>query len=282
MATAIISIYNNDPSYLLPFFDSCHLFDQSDDPIFRNDLLNKYPDTYTTENSGHSLSHYLQFIISNYKTLPSQLYFLKSNLVPRHIDLTTFKTLLSIKEMGSYVSLFNDSKFKDKKGIAYHLIPGYFLERNNSWYIESGRARYFLIYNDFLDFLYAEPIHPEYVIFTPGGCFGTSKEAIHRVPLNAWKAIYEIVTYEYFPPEAYLLERAFFTILNSPYDFNSHFSSNEWKNVLSKREIKIEKMKTIQKNVFISKFMRYSRLIKYSSLVWKVIGKYRFIRNGKY
>ena len=144
---AVISIYNNDPESLVAKFNTVVLYDQSDQIYFQRLINQNYPGSIKTENSGHSLSNYFKFIIDNYSNLPFRVHFLKSNVVPRHIS---ENSLIRKLDLSGVVPIFNDENFKDKSRIAYHLFPGYFIERNNSWFIKNAEPKYFASCNDLM------------------------------------------------------------------------------------------------------------------------------------
>lgn len=223
-ATAVISNFNIFPIELTKWFPNHVIFDQSTDLAIWKVVSEKFPSAIRTVNSGHSLSHYFQFIYENYEDLPDHIYLLKSNIMPRHIDLRTFQETL---KLDGFVPIFNDINFHDKKGIAHHIMPGYFIENNSSWYIDRDRSKYFKTYNELLSFIFVDPIFPEWVLFAPGGNYLVTKTRILRFPRNFWKFLHHIVTYEFFPPEAYIVERMLFTIFSAPYELRSFFNDDE-------------------------------------------------------
>ena len=46
---------------------------------------------------------------------------------------------------------------------------GLYYEINNSWYFNNWASKYFVNYNDFLRYVYKNPLIPDYVTFAPGG-----------------------------------------------------------------------------------------------------------------
>ncbi len=277
-AHAVISCFNTDPTNLTKRFATFSIYDQSDHPEVSTEINSRFTNVIHTTNSGHSLSHYLMYILENYENLPEYIYFLKSNLINRHIDQICFENLLS-KTGNGYVGLFNDSTFQDKKRIAYFLLPGLFIERNNSWYLGEKETRFFGSYDEFLSFLFVKPIHPEYVPFTPGACFGVSGSQLRSIPKNVWLALLKISTYSYFPPEAYLVERVLFTLFHSPFQFNTHFKSEESLD----HELKIREKRNSRKRRMIAKryrvFPRNGFLYK---AYFKFLSKYRFEITSRY
>jgi hypothetical protein len=280
MLHGVISTFNNDPRYLTKFFESYSIYDQSTDGDLAKELLLEFPKLKVTKNSGHSLSHYFAYIIENYENLPSYLVFLKSNVVPRHMDEKTFNRCMDLARLESgYVSFFNDENFVDKIRIAYHVYPGLFLERNNSWYMKRLESRYFSDYNQLLSFIFENPVVPEFVPFTPGACFGISSNQIRNIPIEVWRFLEEISTYKFFPSEAFLVERILFTLFNAPYEFQYYFlnGSEEWQEQLESFLKKRMATKSREKNVTRLKSNRH--LYKF---VAKLESKLRFELDSRF
>ena len=177
------------------------------------------------ENFGTSLPNYFSYIIANHNELPSRLFFLKSNVFPRHINEPNFDQKL---EINGFSPIFNDENFIDKSRIAYHLIPGYFIERNNSWWMGKESPRYFASYNELLNYIFIKPIFPEYLLFAPGANYSTTKSSILKYPLNFWKFCHFLTSYNFFPPEAFLIERMLFTIFTSEYEIRQDNFDDMW------------------------------------------------------
>jgi hypothetical protein len=229
---AVISNYNNDPKSLIAKFNTVFLYDQSDQIYFQRLINQSYPGSIKTENSGHSLSNYFKFIIDNYYSLPFRIHFLKSNVVPRHIS---ENSLIRKLDLSGVVPIFDDDNFIDKSRIAYHLFPGYFIERNNSWFVKNADPKYFASCNDLLKYMFKNPIMPEYLLFAPGGNYSTYGRPLTLYPLNFWKFLYYITTYQYFPHEAYLVERLLFIIFSAEYQINWENFDDSWSEKLELR-----------------------------------------------
>ncbi len=271
MLHGVISTYNNKPTNIIKFFKSYSIYDQSSDTKLAKELLKLYPNITVTKNSGHSLSHYFAYIIENYEKLPVYIVFLKSNVVPRHIDLDTFERCMEKATIKSgYISFFNDENFRDKVRVAYHIYPGLFLERNNSWYMKRMPTRYFSNFNQLLEFVFKNPKIPEFVPFTPGACFGISASHIQKIPLEVWKFLELITTYSYFPSEAYLVERFLFILFHAPYEFQPYFleENPDWRLYAEQLQVKVLESLECQTNKNRTrncKNLVYSMLVKIES-----------------
>jgi hypothetical protein len=222
--TAVISNFNLHPITLADYFESYVLYDQSTDESIQAKVIQSHPDVTITQNSGHSISHYLKFIIENYNNLPDEIIFLKSNVVPRHIDKFTFESLIKIPGL---LPIYNDSQFVDKPGIAHYLYPGLLLEKNNSWYCSSKSESYFHSYNQFYAFLFGDSQRSEWTLFAPGANYRVPSSKILKYPIFFWELINYLVTYRFFPQEAYIVERMLFTIFLSGCELDSKHISIE-------------------------------------------------------
>ncbi len=222
---AVISNYNIDPSKLVRRFNNVILYDQSDLVETQNLIDTLFPNRIRSQNSGHSLSNYFKFIIDNYPDLPYRIHFLKSNIFPRHIDEETLGRKL---RLSGVVPMFNDQSFEDKARIAYHLLPGFFIEKNNSWFMQGANSTYFATCNEFLSYSFKQPILPEYLLFAPGGNYSTYGPMLKLYPLNFWKFLHYVTTYQYFPAEAYIVERLLFIIFSAEYEVNQDNFDDLW------------------------------------------------------
>ena len=229
---AVISCFNQAPIEISKFFSKVVVYDQSSDESIQNQIAFNFPDRILVHNSGTSLANYFHFIESNFFYLPKRIYFLKSNVIPRHISEKSFvrKTRLS-----GLTPMFNDLKFVDKRRKAYHLLPGYFIERNNSWFMNFRSPTYFHTCNDLLTYMFKDPILPEYLLFAPGGNYSTYGTSIESYPLNFWRFLRFLTSYEFFPPEAFIVERLLFTILSAEYELNIANFDNSWLEKLESR-----------------------------------------------
>jgi hypothetical protein len=118
-ATAVTSNFNLYPITLLDCFEDFVHYDQSTDAATQTKVIENYPNLTTTQNSGHSLSHYLQFITDYFQELPQEIFFMKSSIIPRHVDRENFLSFISVPGL---FPIFNDANFVDKPGIAHGIF----------------------------------------------------------------------------------------------------------------------------------------------------------------
>jgi hypothetical protein len=217
----IVSNYNQDPSDVIKELDADFLiFDQGDSSFVPSELQidGQYRRSF---HSGHNISDYLQYIIENYHNLPATLGFIKGNLFPRHISKQAF---LSRREEKGFVPLYSDVKTFDPsfhrllktKLVAQQVAPGYYLEISNNWYCKHrNKGKYFPKLEDvFQKFFKRAP--PKYVPFVPGACMIVPEYKITRWPLEYYEEIYEAVTYDFFPVEAFHVERSMLYLFDFP------------------------------------------------------------------
>ena len=202
---AIVHNYNHDLSNLINFLDDYFIFEASDNLAERDkeNLLRKHQGKIIfTQNVGHSLTNWLNWIIDNYETLPPSFALLKGNILDRHMDSESFSSAIKNRR---FTPLFRDQKLLELEGISFLISPGLLAEVNNSWYAGHSTSRYFANLNDFLQF----------VTFAPGANYIVQDFQIIKYPLEFWKTLREVVSYDFFVSEAWMFERLFHFILTT-------------------------------------------------------------------
>lgn len=213
----IISNYNTDPEKYLEYCKDYHIYDQSSDIKIREQLKAKYTKISFVENSGHNITNYFRYFIDHYDHLPAHMMLAKGNMIGRHISQEFFDCVYANKY---YTFLYDDRGYADKCGVAYQLYDGAFLEINNSWYALTKTHRYFTNYNDLLSFIFKNPIIPRWVLFSPGACYIVSREQVMKYPKVFYENLKDLVSYTYFPSEAYQVERMLNVIFSANYALN--------------------------------------------------------------
>lgn len=217
----IISNYDYDPSDVIESLDDQYILCQQGDDSKVPDKYKKSTNYVPSIHTGHNISDYLQYIIDNYDNLPDEVGFIKGNIFPRHIEKEVF--ISRIKEKG-FVPLYSDEKtYKRQYGrkhrvfkelVAQQIAPGFYLEIANDWYIGTRPTGK---YYPTLSSLYTEITNrelPMYLTIIPGACMVVTKEKILRWKKDFYVDLYEAVTYDFFPVEAFHVERCM------PYIFN--------------------------------------------------------------
>jgi hypothetical protein len=220
VAHFVVSNFNADPTDLLSYSTSYSLYDQSDDPMIVDFMHTHYPNANFVANSGHSLTNYFSYLEENWNNLPSTIALLKSNVIGRHTSRAYFERNYANQH---YTFLFDDPV--PPNTVSSLLYESAFLEWNDSWYATSKPRRYFSTYNQVLNFLYVDPVLPKWVLFSPGACYIVPRPSIERLPPSLFSLLRFMVSYQYFPAEAYFVERILHTVFSSntplqPYIYN--------------------------------------------------------------
>jgi hypothetical protein len=262
----IISNYNTDPEQYLHYCKDYHIYDQSPDIEIRQKLKNKYTEISFVENTGHNISDYFRFFIDNYKSLPQHMMLAKGNMIGRHVTQEYFDRVYNNK---CYTSLYDDRGWLDKRGVAYQLYDGSFLEINNSWYASTKPHKYFATYNELLTFIFRNPIIPQWVLFSPGACYIVSREQVLKYPKEFYENLKTLVSYTYFPTEAYHVERMMNVIFSANYEINSYMKNTlAFQEELKKNErlklVTEQRSKTVNrmwKHLYCSLSARYNSFL---------------------
>lgn len=210
----LISNFNTVPSELMSnWSEDWLLLDQSDTSEIVN-ALRALKDSRVrfVPHVGHNLLDYLNFIVENFTDLPDIMVLAKGNIIPRHIEPEQFYKAMST---GLFSPLYSDSQAKEIKGTQYFPQPNLMVEVNNSWYVNKARHRFFTDFNEFMNFLFTDWKSPDYILFNPGACFIVEAERIRKYPRSFWVCLQHILKYDFFPAEAWMVERALYTIFAS-------------------------------------------------------------------
>ncbi len=206
---AIISNYNNDIRWVPDLCTDYLIYDQSE--------RTEYPEGIDTskvvrsKHTGHNISDYLSYIIDNYNNLPERILLTKGNVFPRHVRREYFERVMNNK----YFTPIEDQRMhKPVWPKGFFASDGGFSEINNSLYLKAPGhpLKYFNNYNDFLKYCFKDAVIPPYVRFPPGTMFVLPKEHILKYPKVFYENLQHIVSYALFPGEAYIVERALYTI----------------------------------------------------------------------
>lgn len=198
----VFSTFNNSISKLVKYASDYVVYDQStiENWVRENQLHNALKRT----NIGHSLSNVFEYILENWDNLPDAITFLKANVVPRHCDQEYFDLNINNK---FYTHFYNDENVDLQEGINEILFPGYYLEVNNSWYMERGHHSLFCTYDEFASQVFKNYIPSKHVLFCPGACFTVTQNQVKKHPKELYRLLQFVVSYQFFPDEAYVVER---------------------------------------------------------------------------
>lgn len=216
----VFSTFNNSISEFVKYADGYVVYDQSTEENWIQE--NEAHKAIKRKNTGHSLSNVFEYIIENWENLPNTITFLKANVVPRHCDQEYFN--LNINNL-SYTHFYNDENVDIKNGINEILFPGYYLEINNSWYMERGNHALFCTFDEFARMLFRNYTPSRYVLFCPGACFSVRQDQIKKYPKELYKILQYVVSYRFFPDEAYVVERLLPSVFLGTYVCNENLDT---------------------------------------------------------
>jgi hypothetical protein len=219
----VISNFNTYPENLLEYCENYIIYDQSNDASIKSRLKATNWNVSFVEHTGHNLSDYFRFFISYYDNLPSCIMLLKGNIIGRHVSQEFFDNNYNNKY---FTPFFSDKKLQSAGLLAFQLFEGAYLELNTEWYIRAKPFKYFETYNQLLQFIFVDPIIPKWLYFSPGACYIVTSEQVKKYPRQFYENLKYIVSYNFFPSEAYHVERMLYVIFNGNYQINEHMLSS--------------------------------------------------------
>ena len=233
-----ISHYNNNLEWLNNYNNPHIIYDKTCNggyidnnesfKIAESNLKSKYPNLNIVEGNinGYNIYDYMTFIIDNYDKLPEVIVFMKANTINRHITKESFDKIIN----NDYFTCIEDWKFHalNQKSIlngnAMISCEGGWLEKNTSWYLNHPKhpTKYFISYNDFLNFCYKDPVIPKFIRFPPGGNYIVPKSMILKYDKVFYENLRVFTSHSRVPGEGQLIERALFTIWNCNYEVSEN------------------------------------------------------------
>lgn len=255
----IIDNFNHDPSLIVEYSNNYIIYDASTNESFTNVIKEKGFNYKKVKRTGHNISSYFDFFIENYDKLPDYMCLTKGHMIGRHCTKEYFDRVYDNK---FFTYLYSQQEGEHTKlPVSSMLMENMYIEKNDSWYVNSASHphKYFDNLNRLLNFIYKNPVLPEYTVFAPGGCYIVTKEQVLKNPKNLYKILNEITTYELnpnFPSEAHMLERILPILFSSNYNLKDYiFEGGEYESVLEK-EIEITHKNDEQKKKIIYKLKR--------------------------
>jgi len=210
-----ISNHNNDLSWLNNYPNPFTIYDRSDDNSFVSELKH-----IKSPNVGYNIYDMFTFIIDNYNNLPDVITFCKGNIFPRHMGREKFEELMN---NNFFTPLFDYTLHSPNMPVCMFSSDGIWSEINNNWYMNEGRPiKYFTRYNDFLDFIFINPIKPNYITFCPGGNYVVPKNYILKYNIEFYINLRKFVSHAKLSAESHIIERALYTIWLGNYKINNN------------------------------------------------------------
>jgi len=217
----VVSSFNNDLSWIKDRTDNYCIYERGvqnlDSYGFKSDGL------LTSLNVGYNIYDYLTYIIDNYEALPSCILFVKGNIFPRHISEEYFD---KISNSDIFTPIFEPIRHKESYPMSLILDDTSYLELNTNWYLNHHSVKYFNSYNDFLKFIYVDPVIPKYIKFAPGANYIVPRQNILRIPRIFYENLRLFISYTSFPGEAHIIERALATIWTSNFTISKDMLGN--------------------------------------------------------
>jgi len=215
-------------------------------------------------NVGYNIYDICYFIINNYDGLPDICVFIKANVF-KHCNEEKFSLLI---QNNNFTPL---ESYEHLPVSAGHIKgeDGGFMEINNSWYIPAhikthGKEvdKYLRTYNQFLDKVFKNPVHPKWIRFAPGGNYIVPKQNILFYSRGFYEKLMGYVDYHRIPSEAHIIERALYTIFTNEFQEKDRLTAQlddirTWfmdsgeavlKKILSKRVIRV--LQRIRNRIF--------------------------------
>lgn len=210
-----ISNHNNDLTWVKEYKNPYIIYDRSDNDSFVNGL-----NFIKSPNVGYNIYDICSFIIDNYDNLPEHTTFCKGNIFPRHITKEKFEELMNNK---FFTPLFDYKLHSPSMPVCMFSSDGNWSEINNSWYMNEGKPKkYFNNYNEFLNYIFVNPVIPNYVTFAPGGNYVVPKKQILKYGIEFYKNLRTFVSHSTFSVESHIIERALYTIWLCNFEINDN------------------------------------------------------------
>jgi hypothetical protein len=210
-----ISNFNNDVNWVKEYDNPYVIYDRSDNNPNLDGL-----NVIKSPNVGYNIYDMMTFIIDNYEDLPEYTTFVKGNVFPRHVSKEVFESLMNNQ---FFTPIFDYKLHTPYMPICMFSSDGYFSEINNGWYMNSQHPKkYFKGYNDFLNTIFEDPFHPDYVTFAPGGNYVVPKNNILKYNIEFYKNLRKFVEYETLPIESHIVERSLYTIWSCNFKINNN------------------------------------------------------------
>lgn len=200
-----VSNFNNDVKWVKDYDNPYVVYDRSDSEINLDGL-----NVIKSPNVGYNIYDIMTFIIDNYDDLPDYTTFIKGNVFPRHVGKDYFESLMN---NNFFTPIFDYKLHNPSMPVCMFSSEGNYSEINNNWYMNSGHpVKYFNSYNNFLNFIFESPLHPNYITFAPGGNYVVPKNNILKYNIEFYKNLRKFVEYDPLPIEAHIIERSLYTI----------------------------------------------------------------------
>lgn len=225
-ALLVITDYNFLPSdlktsWVEEYTDNYLIYDRAHRYKENNKIIHQ-------ENVGANIYDIFDFISNNYDNLPEIIIFCKGNVIPRHCGYEKFKSIINNKFFTTIENYIREAP-KYSQGVyafvddndAYHEKP---IEVNMT-VSQIHKSKYIFSYQEMLDEIFENATTGEYIRFAPGANHIIPKSDILKYNKNFYLKMKEYVSWNVKPGEAYLLERALFTLYNNQFTIKEKYKN---------------------------------------------------------
>lgn len=179
-------------------------------------------------NVGANIYDIFDFIVNNYDNLPDTIIFCKGNVIPRHCGFDKFKKIINNTEFTTIENYIRDHprhspniySFVDETD-AYHEKP---IEVNTT-VARIHKCKYIFSYQDMLNEIFENATIGEYIRFAPGANIIITKSDILNYNKHFYETMRRYVNWHVQPGEAYLLERALFTLFKNEFIIKEKYNN---------------------------------------------------------
>lgn len=180
------------------------------------------------ENVGCNIFDIFDFITNNYDDLPEIMVFCKGNVMPRHCGKEKFDSIVNNKEFTTIENYIRESPRYSPNIYAYvddddgyHENP---IEVDNTVFLIHP-SKYIFSYMGLLSEIYENPTIGKYIRFAPGGNHLITKKDVLTYNKTFYEKMRDVVSWHPRPGEAFLLERALYTLYNNNFDIKQKYKN---------------------------------------------------------
>jgi len=182
------------------------------------------------KNVGANIYDIFDFITTNYENLPDTMIFCKGNVIPRHCGFDKFRKIINNTEFTTIENYICDHprhspdiySFVDETD-AYHEKP----IEVNATVARIHKCKYIFSYHDLLNEIFENATVNEYIRFAPGGNHIIPKKDILKYNKYFYETMRHYVSWHVQAGEAYLLERAIFTLFKGDFIIKEKYTNKQ-------------------------------------------------------
>ena len=180
-------------------------------------------------NVGANIYDIFDFIVTNYENLPDVTIFCKGNVIPRHCGFDKFKKIINNTE-------FTPIENYNREHGQYFQGAYCFVDENDGYHenpIEVDNtvrfifpSKYVFNYKDLINSIFKDANFPDYTRFSPGANYIIPKKDMLKYNKHFYETMRNYVSWNVKPGEAYLLERAMFTLYNNNFTIREKYKND--------------------------------------------------------